>query len=633
MEVELGGKRLGNGQKMTVEIEGFGKSNHNLSKVIKTTMSPGTLIPIYKKLTTPGDDGTIKIRAKIQTNPTIGALYGSYIFGIDFFSIDMRLYIGGLQYNAQNLATNMQFMKIPQIRVAAKSGIPATDNSQVGSSCVLKYLGIKGVGSEGTGIGTQIAREFNAVPIIGYYDICRNYFANKQEENCYIIHTPAFNSGATSIGVSMNGLAIPEGSGAPQFIGQGTGGSISFSGNLNADNIRIITEQGEIPMRYLYETFTGGTSPFTFNNFLEARNILGYRYDITSQNEKPELKAIPLTDLEKIRPILNSVPVGSQYVIDYANLLSPWKELLSQSSGGYTSLLNSQEGLMVKTYQSDLLQNFIKTETIEALSAQTAVSTAGGVLNLDALNFGMKLNNLLQREAAAGGNLKDYIEVAYGVEMYAASQIPVYLGGYRDKIVFEEVVSNSATETQPLGQIAGKGRFLGQERGGTVEVKTREWGYIMAIAHITPEIDYSQGNTFDVNLKTVDNIHKPSLDKIGYQDLITEQMAYWDTIVSSTGITQKSMGKQPAWWNYHTDYNENYGLFAEEDNMMFMTLNRRYEKDEDDETIKDLTTYIDPAKFNYIFANTEISAQNFRVQIGLDYIERRVMSAKALPTL
>ena len=37
-------------------------------------------------------------------------------------------------------------------------------------------------------------------------------------------------------------------------------------------------------------------------------------------------------------------------------------------------------------------------------------------------------------------------------------------------------------------------------------------------------IDYSQGNDFDLNLQTMDDLHKPALDGIGYQDLIQEQM-------------------------------------------------------------------------------------------------------------
>ena len=53
----------------------------------------------------------------------------------------------------------------------------------------------------------------------------------------------------------------------------------------------------------------------------------------------------------------------------------------------------------------------------------------------------------------------------------------------------------------------------------------------------------------------------------------------------------------------------------------------------DQSVIKDLTTYIDPTKFNYIFADQSLDAMNFWVQIGVDWKARRMMSAKVIPNL
>lgn len=56
----------------------------------------------------------------------------------------------------------------------------------------------------------------------------------------------------------------------------------------------------------------------------------------------------------------------------------------------------------------------------------------------------------------------------------------------------------------------------------------------MGLIAITPMVDYSQGNDFDLNLETMDDLHKPALDGIGYQDLIQEQM------VGETSVYQNS---------------------------------------------------------------------------------------------
>ena len=50
-------------------------------------------------------------------------------------------------------------------------------------------------------------------------------------------------------------------------------------------------------------------------------------------------------------------------------------------------------------------------------------------------------------------------------------------------------------------------------------------------------------------------------------------------------------------------------------------------------TLQNLITYIDPTKFNYMWAVNDLTAQNFWVQIGLDITARRKMSAKIMPNL
>jgi hypothetical protein len=131
----------------------------------------------------------------------------------------------------------------------------------------------------------------------------------------------------------------------------------------------------------------------------------------------------------------------------------------------------------------------------------------------------------------------------------------------------------------------------------------------------------------------MNDLHKPGLDQIGFQDSILDYYSWWSTSLIGLNKVYKSAGKQPAWINYMTNVNRCYGNFAIDDNEMFMTLNRRYEVNENTGEIKDLTTYIDPAKFNNIFAQTARDAQNFWVQIGVDITARRKMSAKIMPNL
>ena len=212
---------------------------------------------------------------------------------------------------------------------------------------------------------------------------------------------------------------------------------------------------------------------------------------------------------------------------------------------------------------------------------------------------------------------------------------PVYRGGVSRELIFNEVVSNAQSANQPLGTLAGMGKFGGKHQSNTIRIKCTEPCYVIGIMSLTPRIDYSQGNDWDIHLKTWNDFHKPALDGIGFQDLITEQMAWWDTFYDGVNWVQKSAGKQPAWLNYMTAYNKVLGNFAIQNNEMFMCLTRRYEANETlgEVSIKDLTTYIDPSKHNYMFAQTKLDSQNFWMQVGIRLTSRRKMSAKQIPNL
>ena len=122
----------------------------------------------------------------------------------------------------------------------------------------------------------------------------------------------------------------------------------------------------------------------------------------------------------------------------------------------------------------------------------------------------------------------------------------------------------------------------------------------------------------------MDDLHKPALDGIGFQDLLAYQiLGQWGDV---------AIGKQPAWINYMTAVNRVYGNFALRNSEMFMTLTRLPDYSNSPGNVK-WSSYIEPSLYNYIFADTSTDAQNFWVQIGCGVKARRVMSAKQIPNL
>ena len=353
-----------------------------------------------------------------------------------------------------------------------------------------------------------------------------------------------------------------------------------------------------------------------------------------------KLSTFKISEVDLVREKILQAPTNVPY-----NIFDTKIELMSKFGNRTNNYLNTtfpQFGLCVKTYQSDLFNNWINTEWIDGengISEITSVAVTNGSFTIDALNLAQKVYNMMNRIAVSGGSYRDWIETVYTSNYIERAETPVYMGGMSDEIVFQEVISQSATEQEPLGSLAGRGKLAYNKKGGYLKIKVEEPSYIIGIVSITPRIDYSQGTKWDRNLKTMNDLHKPALDAIGFQDLVTSKMTWWDRVVTGNASYKTySAGKQPAWIDYMSNYNRTHGNFASGKSEEFMVLNRSYEINKEtlnlnQSVIKDLTTYIDPTKFNYIFADQSLDAMNFWVQIGVDWKARRMMSAKVIPNL
>ena len=80
------------------------------------------------------------------------------------------------------------------------------------------------------------------------------------------------------------------------------------------------------------------------------------------------------------------------------------------------NLKNAGCGLLLKTYQSDIFNNWIKTEWIDGengISAITAISTTGDKFTIDQLNLSKKIYDMLNRIGVSGGTYQDWVETVY----------------------------------------------------------------------------------------------------------------------------------------------------------------------------------------------------------------------------
>ena len=653
----LGKNTLGDNNKMKVAMKDYDMSTHDISTIFRSSIGVGMLVPFCKILCQKGDIIDINLINKTLSQPTLGPLFGSFKLQHFMFFGGFRLYNSWLHNNRTGIGMKMSDIKLPMMKADTKG--TATDaKTDISASALYKYLGWTSSRRTGTNANTGVLK--NGVPLLMYLDIFKNFFANTQEKKFYmlkgagnvkLIFAKTYNNdndGTYIIGKNTNSVHVTKTTTITAGIAL-----TDYKDFWNSIKVTIMESDGGLYYKTLSQlTLNAATPNIVLNNI--AADPYGTILQLFTTKEtanfiKTELKQYDLKVLDQIRDVILHSKGNETLTITGTNFgegNNGSAELSTFINDIILSQPNKLGGMLLKTYDSDIFNNWVQTDWIDGAGGITELTSIDitandGKLTMDALNLQQKVYNMLNRIAVAGGTYRDWLETVYTAGKYLdRPETPVFIGGMTQYIEFDEVISKSATETtygsQPLGDIAAIGRGGKPLNNGHIHYQCEEPGYIMGLMAITPIIDYSQGNDFDLNLQTIDDLHKPALDGIGYQDLIQEQMvgvtSKYDGGPTVDKIKHLAANKTVAWIDYMTNYNRTFGDFAAGEALDFMVLNRRYEVG-DDNTIKDLTTYIDPQKYIEIFADTSIDSQNFWVQTVVQATRRGNYSAKQIPFL
>lgn len=654
----LGKNTLGDNNKMKVAMRDYDMSTHDISTIFRSSIGVGMLVPFCKILCQKGDIIDLNLINKTLSQPTLGPLFGSFKLQHFMFFGGFRLYNSWLHNNRTGIGMKMSDIKLPMMK-ANTSGTATDAKTNISASALYKYLGWSKSRRTGANATTGVLK--NGVPLLMYLDIFKNFFANTQEDKFYMLKGAGevkfnlkntyknLNEGIYIIGKNQETIKITN----TTTIQAGLILN-KYEEFWSSIEVKILNSKGSVLSKTLAElTANASTSTITLNNIDAdpfATILLFSTTKDTAKFIKTELGQYDLKLLDQIRDVILHKKGNETLIITSSSV--------GESENGSTNLakfvdeiINSQAnrlgGMLLKTYDSDIFNNWVKTDWIDGAGGITEITSIDitsndGKLTMDALNLQQKVYNMLNRIAVSGGTYRDWLETVYTAGKYLdRPETPVFIGGMTQYIEFDEVISKSATETtygsQPLGDIAAIGRGGKPVNNGHIHYQCEEPGYIMGLMAITPMIDYSQGNDFDLNLQTIDDLHKPALDGIGYQDLIQEQMVGETSVYNGGAAIDKikhlAANKTVAWIDYMTNYNRTYGDFAAGEALDFMVLNRRYEVNNDNNTIEDLTTYIDPQKYIEIFADTSIDSQNFWVQTVVQATRRGNYSAKQIPFL
>lgn len=528
-----------------LEVKPPKQSHHNRSHYFRTSMAPGTLVPIYCRNVVPGDDLTLAYESLVNTQALLSPLYGSFKLQVDTFFAGTSLYVPELWRNgSMRQADGTLHSPYPTFRFEYSDDSDGVQYNVIDPSSLLAYLGFAPgffpFPLSGGVDNRRSVREYNAIPILMYLDIVRNYYVNRQEPSC----------------------------------------------------VHIGAEYGTTP---------------------------SYAKTLLSQ----------LDDL-----FLRLSPAGG-------DMTSNLRAILGYALRGNTPMA----GLFLKTYMPDRMNVILNSEFFDKNVSTVQVSTANGNFQVDQLVTAKKLWDSRNKDAMSSGTFKDWVRMHYGVTPKIMDDMPTFCGSVSSDIFFEDIrATTTATigeATQFLGDKASSGK--GYLRSRRHRIIADRPGYLMAIASITPRVDYSQFLDRYVLHTDLSDEFRPEYNGIGLQQvLVSDLNTDYSSITKNIGesvlfpdLSKLSVGRQPAWIEYMTDVNRVRGTFCTTEKSWVLRRDMRSDSSPSATNVPSINTnksaYVFPDEWNQPFALNSLADQNFLVQFYIKDIVRSSVLKRLQP--
>lgn len=612
-----------------VEPVDIQRSRRDLSLYKPFTASVGTLVPCFSTDMLPGDWMRINTIATVQSMPMVAPVRGRWKVSFDYYYNPWSNIYGFMDNDTRLSTQQIVNMYRYTFHLGPAQKLDDIDNlgfvlmqlPKVPCGGVLDFLGcpIGYVGdfSNGTNSGT-VAIEGSDHPAEGfitYLDIVRNYYVNNQLDK------------------------------------------VPYLANNNPEAITSVvseTPYNSVTLEKL-DDFILSLRNTSRKGLTETYNIfkLGYLQDyfLYSQGNNPTTSTGPQTMLPSFD-------------------------------------IKRQCGLFLTNYRMDLLRG-IMSQSVGEFKAKVNVEDVNGqtpFVSMDNVYFADKLQQFINRIDITGGRFTDWIRTRWNIDPGISVDRPIYLGSHSLWLNTIDVIATASGATnvgsrndnsvlgQQVGYQVGK---MTDKKQRPITIKSKQYGTLMCIFRIVPDVVYSEG--FELNmLKTkFADIYDPAFKQLGFQDVLKAEMSVFPTIHTwyttdsgsslpdeyywsvSNNITNKtSVGKRVAWSEYMGSLGRAHGEFASGMSLDYWVNNRRYyvgssasrdtfiaslrsevpasipfSEEFADKFIHsfDATTYVYPHLWNTPFANIDIKAMNYNVDVYFQIDANRSLGKRVMP--
>lgn len=611
-------------------------SRRDLSLYKLTTISIGVLSPILNIEMLPDDWMRVRTYASVETLPMLGPVKGRWKISFDYYYEPWSNLYGYMDNNAkmttENILTQGRWLVASggmQSNDVSSTGVYAVTREDfsvstiynsmriVGASSLFDYLGAP-VGFMGFFLenGKQLRpQDMPAEGFLTYLDIIRNYYVNNQEDSIPFVY-----------------------------------GNDDFDGNVEIYYGRY----GRVSLTVLDDYFAG--LRYTSRKGITERYIPGFNWSISPSDWMAQL-------------------VGASHGVLPSIDMETGTNVNVRTSGRLG-------GLFCRTYRMDLLRGIMNTDVGEYSSFVD--TSENGTFTITDLQFANKLQALINRIDITGGRFSDWIRTRWNVKPGIEVDRPIYLGSHSTWLDTMDVIatasgssgSQNANSESNLGQQVayGSGAIQGER---PIVIKSNQYGTLMCIMSIVPDVIYSQGFELNNMKSTFSDIFDPAFNQLGYQDVFAGELsAFGATLVPSSvlispdeGIDNAQfsvvatesnnlrtvVGKRVAWSEYMASLPRSHGDYAQGESLDWWNNVRRYtdenkvEWDFKNADAKpyagqvfgalqryspiDTTTYIYPHLWNSIFADNSYDAQNWLVSVRFDIEANRALGKRLMPHL
>lgn len=636
-----------------VDLPEVARSNHNLDKAQMISFSPGTARWLWGRDVLPNDHWEISLSASIESLPMLAPLYGSFKATWAFYFEPWSNIYGWMDNNKRQstekiIGQNLIRYSLPIIdhsgvvqMVSADSnfgdlrsyhqfGIPFL--KKVSPSCIWEDFGwpTDWYGSveevlEYYSAGTEVISDFNNLQYNPGFSINDEFFQNEDISTLELPRTVKL---------------------GPKYL------------------------HGVKPLAYL-----DIIRNYYVNNQM---NVAAYITANPVAVDSTYIGYVEIEVLDYIFAFVRSLDSSIYHTSDYDTLSNLF--LNKQHLNGYSSALHQRAvnflqdweqsytvpngGCFLTNYQMDLNRGLLATSVG---NYHSVVDTSSGSFSIDTLRMQNKVQQLIDILDLTGGRFSDWVRALWSVNIKGDVDKPIYIGSFSQNISTTDIVSPSTTAGSTAGSQTGFAAG-GMSNTRKITFNSDIYGTICCVFTYTPIVMYS--NLFKrEDLKTsFQDVYNPRMAQLGYQGVPHSVLsAEYSTLLlydgagappisfDSSGYAlpfirrynngsdemNQLVGKQVAWAEYMSDIDEARGLFATNQSLEYWVLNRdyNYRKDFDHnsfyvrENAFDGSTYVDPAKWQNLFADVEPNAQNFRQFYKFNVFVKRPIPKRTLGRL